>query len=105
TPAVARGPAGVARGPTLPVMLDVGTNRKELLDDPLYLGNRHTRADQDTYDSFIEAYVTTATRLFPGALLHWEDFGAGNARRILDRYRDQVLTFNDDIQGTGAVNL
>jgi malate dehydrogenase (oxaloacetate-decarboxylating) len=97
--------AGVDPGRTLPVMLDVGTNRKELLDDPLYLGNRHTRADQDTYDSFIEAYVTTATRLFPGALLHWEDFGAGNARRILDRYRDQVLTFNDDIQGTGAVNL
>jgi len=97
--------AGVDPGRTLPVMLDVGTNRKELLDDPLYLGNRHARVDQDTYDAFIEAYVTAATTLFPDALLHWEDFGSANARRILDRYRDHVLTFNDDIQGTGAVNL
>ena len=97
--------AGVDPGRTLPVMLDVGTNRKDLLDDPLYLGNRHTRVDQDTYDAFIEAYVTAATKLFPHALLHWEDFGPANARRILDRYRDHVLTFNDDIQGTGAVNL
>ncbi|GAA3128379.1 NAD-dependent malic enzyme [Streptomyces echinatus] len=90
---------------TLPVMLDAGTNRRELLDNPLYLGNRHPRADRDTYDAFIDAYVTTATRLFPDALLHWEDFGTANARRILDRYRDRVCTFNDDIQGTGAVNL
>jgi malate dehydrogenase (oxaloacetate-decarboxylating) len=97
--------AGVHPDRTLPVMLDVGTNRKELLDDPLYLGNRHPRVDRVTYDSFIEAYVTAATKLFPDALLHWEDFGPGNARRILDRYRGQVLTFNDDIQGTGAVNL
>jgi malate dehydrogenase (oxaloacetate-decarboxylating) len=97
--------AGVDPGRTLPVMLDVGTNRKELLDDPLYLGNRHARVDQDTYDAFIEAYVTAATKLFPDALLHWEDFGPTNARRILDRYRGRVLSFNDDIQGTGAVNL
>ncbi|MFI2760151.1 NAD-dependent malic enzyme [Streptomyces echinatus] len=90
---------------TLPVMLDAGTNRRELLDNPLYLGNRHPRAGRDTYDAFIDAYVTTATRLFPDALLHWEDFGTANARRILDRYRDRVCTFNDDIQGTGAVNL
>ncbi|MEV5381747.1 NAD-dependent malic enzyme [Streptomyces sp. NPDC052721] len=97
--------AGIDPRRTLPVMLDVGTNRQELLDNPLYLGNRHPRADRDTYDAFIDAYVTTATRLFPHALLHWEDFGTANARRILDRYRDQVCTFNDDIQGTGAVNL
>ncbi|MFI1363049.1 NAD-dependent malic enzyme [Streptomyces griseochromogenes] len=97
--------AGIDPRRTLPVMLDVGTNRQELLDNPLYLGNRHPRADRDTYDAFIDAYVTTATRLFPNALLHWEDFGTANARRILDRYRDRVCTFNDDIQGTGAVNL
>ncbi|MDN3265082.1 NAD-dependent malic enzyme [Streptomyces sp. CSDS2] len=97
--------AGIDPRRTLPVMLDVGTNRRELLDNPLYLGNRHPRVDRDTYDAFIDAYVTTATRLFPGALLHWEDFGTANARRILDRYRDRVRTFNDDIQGTGAVNL
>jgi malate dehydrogenase (oxaloacetate-decarboxylating) len=97
--------AGVDPDRTLPVKLDIGTNRKELLDDPLYLGNRHTRVDQDTYDAFIEAYVTAATKLFPDALLHWEDFGPTNARRILDRYRGRVLSFNDDIQGTGAVNL
>ncbi|MBL1081907.1 NAD-dependent malic enzyme [Streptomyces actinomycinicus] len=97
--------AGIDPRRTLPVMLDVGTNRQELLDNPLYLGNRHPRADRDTYDAFIDAYVTTATRLFPNALLHWEDFGTANARRILDRYREQVCTFNDDIQGTGAVNL
>lgn len=97
--------AGIDPRRTLPVMLDVGTNRKELLDNPLYLGNRHPRADRETYDAFIDAYVTAATRLFPNALLHWEDFGTDNARRILNRYRDQVCTFNDDIQGTGAVNL
>ncbi|MEU7556898.1 NAD-dependent malic enzyme [Streptomyces eurythermus] len=97
--------AGIDPRRTLPVMLDVGTNRRELLDNSLYLGNRHPRVDRDTYDAFIDAYVTTATRLFPGALLHWEDFGTANARRILDHYRDRVCTFNDDIQGTGAVNL
>ncbi|MFF4019410.1 NAD-dependent malic enzyme [Streptomyces sp. NPDC001843] len=97
--------AGVDPRRTLAVMLDVGTNRKELLDNPLYLGNQHPRVDRDTYDAFIDAYVTSATRLFPRALLHWEDFGPANARRILDHYRDHVFTFNDDIQGTGAVNL
>ncbi|MFF2144367.1 NAD-dependent malic enzyme [Kitasatospora sp. NPDC058190] len=96
---------GIDPARTLPVVLDVGTNRKELLEDPLYLGNRHPRVDRETYDAFVRTYVDTATRLFPGALLHWEDFGPDNARRILARYRDQVLTFNDDVQGTGAVNL
>jgi malate dehydrogenase (oxaloacetate-decarboxylating) len=97
--------AGVDPRRVLPVMLDVGTNRRELLDDPGYLGNRHPRVDTETYDAFIEAYVQTASRLFPNALLHWEDFGTSNAHRILDRYRDRVFTFNDDIQGTGAVTL
>ena len=89
----------------VPVILDVGTNRQELLDDPLYLGNAHPRVDRDTYDHFIDVYVDAATKLFPDALLHWEDFGADNAHRILERYRDRILTFNDDIQGTAAVNL
>ncbi|MCG7204400.1 NAD-dependent malic enzyme [Streptomyces arenae] len=97
--------AGIDPNRTLAVMLDVGTNRQELLESPLYLGNRHPRVDRETYDAFIDAYVTTARRLFPGALLHWEDFGPANARRILDRYRPQEFTFNDDVQGTGAVNL
>ncbi|MEU2422520.1 NAD-dependent malic enzyme [Streptomyces sp. NPDC007851] len=97
--------AGIDPNRTLAVMLDVGTNRQELLESPLYLGNRHPRVDRETYDAFIDAYVTTARRLFPHALLHWEDFGPANARRILDRYRPQEFTFNDDVQGTGAVNL
>lgn len=96
---------GIDPNRAIPVILDVGTNRQELLDDPLYLGCAHPRVDRDTYDRFIDAYVAAATKLFPDALLHWEDFGPGNAHRILDRYRDRVLTFNDDIQGTGAVNL
>jgi malate dehydrogenase (oxaloacetate-decarboxylating) len=97
--------AGIDPARALPVVLDVGTDRPELLDDPLYLGVRHKRLAQKPYDAFIDSYVTTALKIFPHALLHWEDFGPGNARRILDRYRDRVLTFNDDMQGTGAVNL
>jgi malate dehydrogenase (oxaloacetate-decarboxylating) len=96
---------GVNPARTLPVMLDVGTDRPELLEDPLYLGLRHKRPAQEPYDAFIDAYVTAALKIFPRALLHWEDFGPGNARRILDRYRAHILTFNDDMQGTGAVNL
>jgi malate dehydrogenase (oxaloacetate-decarboxylating) len=97
--------AGIDPARTLPVVLDVGTDRAELLEDSLYLGVQHKRAAQEPYDAFIGAYVTAALKVFPGALLHWEDFGPGNARRILDRYRDHILTFNDDMQGTGAVNL
>ncbi len=89
----------------LAVVLDVGTNRQSLLDDPLYLGTPHRRVDQDVYDRFVDTYVSAATKLFPHALIHWEDFGSANARRILARYRDRILTFNDDVQGTGAVNL
>jgi malate dehydrogenase (oxaloacetate-decarboxylating) len=96
---------GVNPARALPVVLDVGTDRPELLDDPLYLGVRHKRPAREPYDAFIDAYVTTALKIFPHALLHWEDFGPGNARRILDRYRGHILTFNDDMQGTGAVNL
>jgi len=97
--------AGIDPARTLAVVLDVGTDRAELLDDPLYLGVPHKRPAQEPYDAFIDAYVTAALEVFPGALLHWEDFGPGNARRILDRYRSHILTFNDDMQGTGAVNL
>jgi malate dehydrogenase (oxaloacetate-decarboxylating) len=97
--------AGINPSRTLAVMLDVGTNRQELLDDPLYLGVGHPRVAREQYDAFIDRYVTTASRLFPHALLHWEDFGTSNARRILERYRSSTLTFNDDMQGTGAVNL
>ena len=96
---------GINPARTLPVVLDVGTDRPELLEDPLYLGVQHQRLAQEPYDAFIDAYVTAALKIFPHALLHWEDFGPGNARRILDRYRGHILTFNDDMQGTGAVNL
>ncbi len=89
----------------LPVMLDVGTDRQSLLDDPLYIGNRHPRVPAADYDRFIDKFVAVVSRLFPDALLHWEDIGLSNARRLLDRYADRLLTFNDDIQGTGAVNL
>jgi len=96
---------GVDPERTLPVMLDVGTNRQSLLDDPLYLGNRHPRVPTAEYDRFVDAFAATAARLFPQALLHWEDVGVENARRLLERYQDRQLTFNDDIQGTGSVNL
>ena len=97
--------AGIDPARALPVVLDAGTNRQELLDDPLYLGNRHPRVDREKYDAFIAEYIAAVGRVFPDALLHWEDFGSGNARRIIDQYGDTALTFNDDIQGTGAVNL
>jgi malate dehydrogenase (oxaloacetate-decarboxylating) len=89
----------------IPVMLDVGTNRESLLKDPMYIGNRHARVRGKRYDAFIEAYVQAATKLFPNALLQWEDFTPGNGRRILEKYRDRICTFNDDMQGTGAITL
>jgi malate dehydrogenase (oxaloacetate-decarboxylating) len=89
----------------IPVMLDVGTNRESLLSDPMYIGNRHGRVRGKQYDAFIDAYVTAATKLFPRALLQWEDFAPGNGRRILGRYRGHVCTFNDDMQGTGTITL
>jgi malate dehydrogenase (oxaloacetate-decarboxylating) len=89
----------------IPVMLDVGTNREALLADPMYPGNRHARVRGERYDAFIEAYVKIAAKLFPNAVLQWEDFGPGNGRRILEKYRGQLRTFNDDLQGTGAITL
>ena len=89
----------------IPVMLDVGTNRQSLLDDPTYIGNRHTRVRGKRYDEFIDAYVEAVTALFPHALLQWEDFAPANGRRILEKYRDRVCMFNDDMQGTGAITL
>jgi malate dehydrogenase (oxaloacetate-decarboxylating) len=96
---------GVDPGRTIPVMLDVGTDRQSLLDDPLYIGNRHPRVSPADYDAFVEAFVAAVRKLFPRALLHWEDVATANARRLLTRYRDVVPSFNDDVQGTGAVNL
>ncbi len=89
----------------IPVMLDAGTNRESLRNDPLYIGNRHARVRGERYDRFIDSYVKTVTRLFPSALIQWEDFAPGNGRRILERYRRETCTFNDDMQGTGAIVL
>jgi malate dehydrogenase (oxaloacetate-decarboxylating) len=97
--------AGVHPDRVIPVMLDAGTDNQALLNDPVYVGNRHARVRGERYDAFIAAYVECASRLFPDALLHWEDFGPANARRILREYRDHVRMFNDDIQGTGAIVL
>lgn len=96
---------GIDPSRTLPVFLDVGTNNQTLLDDQLYLGCRHPRIDTEQYDAFIETFVDAVKRHFPNAFLHWEDFGRGNARRILDKFENKLCTFNDDIQGTGAVTL
>lgn len=90
---------------TLPVFLDVGTNNQDLLNDPMYLGCRHPRINNEDYNDFIRTFVNAIHKQFPNAFLHWEDFGRGNARRILDQFQDELCTFNDDIQGTGAVTL
>lgn len=87
----------------LPIHLDVGTNNHALLNDPEYLGWRHSRVSGEKYDRFIERFVQVVRKLMPSAYLHWEDFGRDNARRILEKYRDQFATFNDDMQGTGMV--
>ncbi|MGB6986548.1 MAG: NAD-dependent malic enzyme [Candidatus Aquilonibacter sp.] len=97
--------AGIDPSRTLAVMLDVGTDRQSLLDDPLYLGYRHPRVRGDRYRAFIDAYVSTALRVYPNALLHWEDLAASNARYVLNTYRSSVCTFDDDIQGTAAIVL
>jgi malate dehydrogenase (oxaloacetate-decarboxylating) len=97
--------AGIDPRRVIPVSLDVGTDNEELLNDYLYLGNRHARVRGTAYDKFIRQYLETASALFPNALLHFEDFGPGNARRILDAYGDKYRIFNDDMQGTGAITL
>jgi len=95
--------AGIDPHRVLPVVLDVGTDQERLLNDPAYIGYRHGRVRGKAYDDFIDRYVQAARKAFPHALLHWEDFGSTNSRRILSRYRDSVPTFNDDMQGTGAI--
>ena len=97
--------AGLHPHRVIPVVLDAGTDNQALLAEDMYLGARHPRVRGERYDRLIETYVTTATTLFPRAMLHWEDFGAGNANRILHRYAGTSCTFNDDIQGTAAVVL
>ncbi|MDM5461954.1 oxaloacetate-decarboxylating malate dehydrogenase [Bacillus cereus] len=96
---------GIDPSRVLPVILDVGTNREDLLNNPFYIGNRHPRVTGEDYDEFIDTFVQAVGNKFPKALLHWEDFSSRNARKILDKYRHDVCTFNDDIQGTGAVSL
>ena len=97
--------AGLHPGRVIPVVLDTGTDNPELLAHDNYVGARHPRVRGERYDQLIEAYVATATRMFPYAMLHWEDFGAANANRILTRYAGSCCTFNDDMQGTAAVVL
>jgi malate dehydrogenase (oxaloacetate-decarboxylating) len=97
--------AGIHPAMTLPIVLDTGTNNARLLADPLYLGWRHERVRGADYDDFVGAFVQSIIHTFPHAVLQWEDFAKGNARRLLDQYRETVRSFNDDIQGTGAVTL
>jgi malate dehydrogenase (oxaloacetate-decarboxylating) len=97
--------AGLHPRRVIPVVLDAGTDNQALLAEEMYLGSRHPRVRGERYDELIDAYVSAATRLFPNAMLHWEDFGAANAHRILAKYADTCCTFNDDMQGTAAVVL
>ena len=97
--------AGIDPACVMPLVIDAGTNREELLNNPMYLGNRHERVHGEKYDAFIDQFVQTAGKLFPKLYLHWEDFGRSNAADILNRYKKEIPTFNDDIQGTGIVVL
>lgn len=97
--------AGIDPACVMPLVIDAGTNREELLNNPIYLGNRHERVRGEKYDAFIDQFVQTAGKLFPKLYLHWEDFGRSNAADILNRYKTEIPTFNDDIQGTGIVVL
>lgn len=97
--------AGIDPAQVLAVSLDAGTNNEQLLADPLYLGNRHERVYGDRYYKMVDKFVVAAEKLFPQVLLHFEDFGRANASNILNKYQDKILTFNDDIQGTGIICL
>lgn len=97
--------AGIHPSRAIPVVLDVGTDRESLKNDPLYLGNRFPRVRGEAYDEFIDKFIQSVKKQFPKAVVHFEDFGVSNARRILYKYREQLPCFNDDIQGTGAVTM
>ena len=99
------GAAGIDPATVLPLVIDAGTNRESLRNSPNYLGNRHERVRGDRYYDFIDKFVNAAEKLFPKLYLHWEDFGRSNAANILEKYRKDIPTFNDDIQGTGIVTL
>ena len=99
------GAAGIDPATVLPLVIDAGTNREELRNNPNYLGNRHECVRGERYYDFVDQFVQTAERLFPKLYLHWEDFGRSNAANILEKYRKEIPTFNDDIQGTGIVTL
>lgn len=97
--------AGIDPSQVLAVSLDAGTNNQQLLDDPMYLGNRHRRVDGEKYDQLVDGFVKASRKLFPQALLHFEDFGRSHAAVILNKYKDDMPVFNDDIQGTGIIAL
>ena len=96
---------GISPAYTLPVMLDVGTNNQKLLDDPMYMGARHKRIDQDSYDEFLELFISAVKRRWPHVMLQFEDFAQPNAMPLLQRYRDRICCFNDDVQGTASVTV
>lgn len=96
---------GISPAYTLPVMLDVGTNNQKLLDDPMYMGSRHKRIDQDAYDEFLELFISAVKRRWPHVMLQFEDFAQPNAMPLLERYRNKICCFNDDIQGTASVTV
>ena len=96
---------GISPAYTLPVMLDVGTNNEKLLNDPMYMGARHPRIGQDEYDEFVDMFIKAVTRRWPDVMIQFEDFAQPNAMPLLNRYRDKICCFNDDIQGTAAVTL
>jgi len=97
------GCGGLHPATTLPILLDVGTDNPERLSDPLYIGWRHERVRGEAYDDFIEAFIQAVVARWPHVLLQWEDFARDNATRLLERYRDRLCTFNDDVQGTAVV--
>ncbi|MBT8139339.1 MAG: oxaloacetate-decarboxylating malate dehydrogenase, partial [Gammaproteobacteria bacterium] len=96
---------GISPAYTLPVTLDIGTNNQTLLDDPLYMGSKHPRISGQDYDDFLDLFIQSVKQRWPSALIQFEDFSGTNANRLLERYRDEVCCFNDDIQGTASVTV